>query len=157
MEQLKLPKEVVRKLRSVAEEAGVSLEDFLLEAVLSGADPPARAKTYVEAAAELLADAEEELKVGDLRQAGEKVWGSVALAVKAYAYWREGLRLSSHGELWRYKDVLARELGDWVRDAWMHATAMYVNFYEGWATREDVEKALVLAKKFVEAVKAVIK
>ncbi|MEL9991835.1 MAG: PaREP1 family protein [Thermoproteus sp.] len=157
MERLKLPGEVVRRLKSAAEEAGVSLEDFLLEVVLAGADPPTKARTYVEVAAELLADAEGELKDGDLRQAGEKVWGAAALAVKAYAYWREGVRLSSHGELWRYKDVLTRELGDWARDAWMHAAAIHVNFYEGWATREDVEKALSLVRQLVEAVKAVVK
>ena len=37
--------------------------------------------------------------------------------MKAYAYWREGKRLASHGELWRYVDVLTEELGGWVHDA----------------------------------------
>jgi len=42
------------------------------------------------------------------------VWSAVALAVKAYALWREGKRLSSHSELWGYKRKLKEELGGWV-------------------------------------------
>ena len=56
--------------------------------------------------------ARDELAKGDLRQAGEKAWRAVALALKSLAYRREGLRLSSHRELWEYVDKLVGETGD---------------------------------------------
>ncbi len=61
---------------------------------------------YVEVAEDFLRRAREELKGGDVRQATEKVWGAAALAVKAYAKWREGRRLVSHGELWEYRRII---------------------------------------------------
>ncbi|MGB9704934.1 MAG: PaREP1 family protein, partial [Pyrobaculum sp.] len=67
----------------------------------------------------------------------------------AYAYWRDGVRLASHGELWRYKDKIAAELGDWVHDAWAQANAMHINFYEGWATEISVELALHRVRQLV--------
>jgi hypothetical protein len=142
----------VRELKARAEEAGVSIEDYLLERLLADVDPPGKAKAYAEAALDLLRAAEEELRAGDLRQASEKIWGAAALAVKAYAYWRDGVRLASHGELWRYKDKIAAELGDWIRDAWNAANAMHINFYEGWATESDVRKAYEEVKNFVDRV-----
>ncbi len=47
---------------------------------------------------------------GDVQQAAEKLWGAAALAVKAYASWREGKRLASHRELWEYSKKLINEL-----------------------------------------------
>ncbi|MGC9170093.1 MAG: PaREP1 family protein [Thermoproteus sp.] len=152
MEYLALPVSVAERLRRKAVEEGISLEDYVLDRLLSDVDPPGRAIAYADAALELLKTAEEELGKGDLRQASEKIWGAAALAVKAYAYWREGVRLSSHGELWRYKDKIAAELGDWVHDAWAQANAMHINFYEGWATPESVRQAMNRVKKLVEEI-----
>ncbi|MGC9050230.1 PaREP1 family protein [Pyrobaculum sp.] len=152
METLVLPSRIVRELKARAEEAGVSIEDYLLERLLADVDPPGKAKAYAEAALELLKTAGEELGTGDFRQVSEKIWGAAALAVKAYAYWRDGVRLASHGELWRYKDKIAAELGDWIRDAWNAANAMHINFYEGWATESDVRKAYEEVKNFVDRI-----
>ncbi|NAZ34856.1 MAG: hypothetical protein GU356_11385 [Pyrobaculum sp.] len=113
-------------------------------------DPPERA--YAEAALELLREAEAELARGDLRQASERVWGAAAFAVKAFAYWRDGVRLASHGGLWRYAKKVAEELGEWVHDAWAHANAMHVNFYEGWASGGQVAAALNRVRRLVGAV-----
>ncbi len=93
------------------------------------------------------------MEKGDARQAAEKVWGATALAIKAYAAWREGRRLTSHRELWEFRKVLEKELGEWVYDAWMAANGMHTCFYEGWCSREDVEKAIERVKKLVEIVK----
>ena len=68
------------------------------------------------------------------------------------AYWRDGVRLASHGELWRYAKKVAEELGEWVHDAWAHANAMHVNTYEGWASGEQVAAALNRVRRLVEAV-----
>jgi len=40
-----------------------------------------------------------------------------------------------------------------VYDAWMAANGMHTCFYEGWCSREDVEKAIERVKKLVEIVK----
>ncbi|BEP17322.1 PaREP1 family protein [Pyrofollis japonicus] len=130
----------------------MGLEEYLVELVAQGLDPPERALEYIEAARELLEQACEELKRGDVRQAAEKAWGAAALAVKAYAAWREGKRLTSHGELWRYTLVLRKELGEWVSNAWAHATAMHVCFYEGWCSKEHVEDAIEEIEKLVKTI-----
>ncbi len=52
--------------------------------------------------------------------------GAAALAVKAYAPWREGRKLLGHGELWGYKRKLEEELGERVHGAWASATEMNV-------------------------------
>jgi len=96
--------------------------------------------------------AREELERGGVRQAAEKLWGAAALAVKAYAAWRDGKRLASNGELWEYTRRMMAELGGWVSDAWAQANAMHVCFYEGWCTREHVEQALERIKRLVENV-----
>ncbi|MGB9705710.1 MAG: PaREP1 family protein [Pyrobaculum sp.] len=152
VEAIYLPSALARRLRALAESEAVSLEDYLLEIALSNTDPPGRARAYAEVALDLLRAAGEELRAGDLRQASEKIWGAAALAVKAYAYWRDGARLASHGELWRYAKKIADELGNWVHDAWAQANSMHINFYEGWATAEQVAEALKRVEKLVKEI-----
>ena len=128
-----------------------------MELVTQNMDPPERAREYAEAARELLEQAREELRRGDVRQAAEKAWGAAALAVKAYASWREGRRLVSHGELWKYTLVLRKELGKWVSNAWNAGNSMHVCFYEGWCSKEHVEDAIEEIEKLVKAVEEKIK
>ena len=94
-----------------------------------------------------------ELKRGNVRQAAEKIWGAAALIVKAYAYWRDCRRLSGHGELWEYVEVIVNDLGDWIRDSWYAANAMHICFYEGWCKPSQVEAALKRVEKLVMEVK----
>ena len=141
---------VARRLREEAERLDLSLDEYILELVTQNLDPADRAREYVKASGELLAEARRELERGNIRQAAEKIWGAAALAVKAYALWKEGKRLISHRELWEYKSVVAGELGGWVLDAWAHANSMHMCFYEGWCTRGDVEEALARVGRLVE-------
>ena len=55
-------------------------------------------------------------------------------------------------DLWRYKSVVAEELGDWVRDVWYAANTMHRNFNENLADHRDIEKAL---EKVAEPVKII--
>ena len=103
-----------------------------------------------------LKSAREELARGDVRLAAEKVWGAAALAIKAYASWREGKRLTSHGEMWEFMRLMVGEIGSWIREVWMYATSMHVCFYEGWCGSEDVEESIERVRKLVEAVKRVV-
>jgi len=147
-----LPERVLERARREAERLGLSLDAYLVELLCQGLDPRDRAAEYVEAARELLRRARGELERGEARQAAEKVWGAAALAVKAYALWREGRRLASHRELWEYKSVVAGEVGGWVKESWFAASSMHTCFYEGWCDRGDVEAALRAVERLVEAV-----
>ena len=100
-----------------------------------------------------ISEAKRKLQEGDLRQASEKIWGAMALAVKAHALKKHGRRLTSHRELWEYKEKIVSELGEWFRVAWQLASNMHVNFYEGWARTEDVRLALKEAEKSVTEIK----
>ncbi|RLE94591.1 MAG: hypothetical protein DRJ55_02725 [Thermoprotei archaeon] len=142
-----------RRLKEEAERLNLRLDEYLLNLLTQNLDPRDRAKEYVEASEELLTEARKKLEKGNVRQATEKVWGSAALAVKAYASWKDGKRLTSHKELWEYKRKLEEELGEWVYDAWMAANGMHTCFYEDWCTEKDVEEALTRVKKLVEEIK----
>jgi hypothetical protein len=148
---------LARRVREEAERLGFSVDEYLVEVLSQGLDPKDRALEYIEAAKDLLREAREELEKKNVRQAAEKLWGAAALAVKAYAYWKEGKRLTSHGELWEYMRVMAKELGSWVRVAWMYANGMHTCFYEGWCAEEDVEDALKNIEKLVREVASLLK
>jgi len=148
---------LARRVREEAERLGVSVEEYLVEVLSQGLDPRDRAREYVEAAEDLLEEAREELGKGDVRQAAEKLWGSAALAVKAYAYWREGKHLASHGELWEYKRKLEDEVGEWISDAWYAASAMHTCFYGGWCAEKDISTALKRVERLVKEVASLVK
>ena len=148
---------LARRVREEAEKLGISVEEYLVELLSQDLDPKGRAVEYVEAAEGLLGEAREELGKGNERQAAEKLWGAAALAVKAYAYWRDGRRLTSHEELWEYKRRLEDELGEWVHDAWANAAEMHVCFYEGWCAEKDITVAYKRVEKLVREVSALIK
>ena len=156
MSQLILKGPIAKRLEEEARRHDMTPEEYLLELLTKDLDPQEKAKEYIKASKELLEEAKEELRKGNIRQAAEKVWGSAALAVKAYAYWKEGKRLSSHGELWEYKRKMEKEMGDWVGDAWGRATEMHVCFYEGWCNEEDVKKAIERVERLVNEVSRVI-
>jgi len=155
-EELLIRGRLARRIRDEAEKSGLSVEEYLVELLSRGIDPRDRAKEYLEAAEDLLEEAREELGKGNVRQAAEKLWGAAALAVKAYAYLREGKRLTSHGELWEYMRLMAREVGRWVREAWMYANGMRTCFYEGWCAREDVEDAIENIERLVKEVTSLV-
>jgi len=143
---------IIERAREKARRYGMELDEYLVELLTSDMDPRDRARDYILVARDLLEQAREELGKGDVRQAAEKLWGAAALAVKAYASWREGRRLTSHGELWEYSRRLKHELGEWVRDAWANASDMHTCFYEGWCSEEDVRDALKRIERLVREV-----
>ena len=136
----------------MAEKLGVTPMEYLVDVVTRDLDPVDKVREYIMIARDLLAQARIELEKGDLRQASEKIWGACALAIKAHALAKKGVRLESHRDLWLYKNEVAGELGDWVRSAFLKADSMHKNFYEGLATKEDVEDSLKEVEKLVSAI-----
>ncbi len=149
---ISLPKAIYEVLMEKARERGMSIEELIADTFIDDPDYKARAKKYIEGAKQLIEQAKIEVDKGDLRQASEKIWGACALAIKAYALFRDGKVLETHADLWVYKSRVALELGDWVRDVWAHANTMHKNFYEDLADKEDVEKALSMVEKLVESI-----
>ena len=125
--------------------------------LLRNADPLEGAEKYLRGASELLEQARRELERGNLRKASEKVWGACALAIKAHALAKRGVSVRSHAELWTYKEEVVKELGSWVRTAFLKADSMHKNFYESLATREDVEDALRDVERLVTTVAKTLK
>jgi uncharacterized protein (UPF0332 family) len=151
-EGFSLPRVVIEELRERARRAGSTVEEYVLDLLTRDEDPQEAWRSYLEGAVELLERAEAELRRGDLRQASEKIWGACALAIKAHALAKKGLRLESHADLWAYKNEVAEELGSWVRNAFKLADSMHKNCYENLATREDVEDVLGEVRRLVDAV-----
>jgi len=148
---------IARNIREKAAKLGVSVDEYIVELLTQTLDPKTKAIEYIEVAEELLKEALEELEKDNVRQAAEKLWGAGALAIKAYAYWKDGRRLSSHGELWEYKRGLEEEFGEWISDAWAQASTMHICFYEGWCARKDVENAYKRIEKLIKEVASKIK
>ncbi|MEB3846488.1 MAG: PaREP1 family protein [Desulfurococcales archaeon] len=148
---------LARRVREEAERQGLSVDEYLVEVLSQSLDPKDRALEYVEAAEDLLEEAREELGKGNVRQAAEKLWGAAALAVKAYAFWKEEKRLTSHGELWEWKRRLEDELGEWVSDAWYAANTMHICFYESWCKEKDIATAQKRVEKLVKEVASLVK
>jgi len=156
-ESLLIRGRLARRVIDEAKRLGFSVDEYLVEVLSQGLDPKNRAREYVEAAEELLGEAREELEKGNVRQAAEKLWGAAALAIKAFALWKEGRRLTSHGELGEWKRRLEGELGEWVHDSWMSAAGMHVCFYEGWCAERDVIAAMKRIEKLVNEATSLVK
>jgi len=154
---LLLPRIIIEELKRKADEAGISIDEYLFDIIVRDSDPNIAIEKYLKGAQQLIEQAEEEIKKENLRQASEKVWGACALAVKAHALARKGARLESYRDLWVYKNEIAKEIGDWVRIVFKLADSMHKNFYENLATREDVEDVLKEVKKLVKSITRSIK
>jgi len=86
--------------------------------------------TYVRLTAKYMDDAESLLKKKDAPQAGEKLWGAAAEAVKATAA-RRGKPLKTHADLWNF--VLSRDRENpklELRRLFVVANHLHSNFYE---------------------------
>ena len=148
---------LARRVREEAEKLGLTVDEYLVEVLTRALNPKDKALEYIEAAEGLIEEAVEELGKGNTRQAAEKLWGAAALAVKAYAYLKEGKRLTSHGELWEWKRRLEGELGEWVSDSWYAASAMHICFYEARCKESDVAAAKKRVERLVREVASLVR
>ncbi len=91
-----LPHRLAEKLRREALEKEMSLEEYVLELLTKNYNTEEKAIAYIETAELLIGNARKESKKDNIHRASEEAWAATLLAVKAYAYWREGRRLASH-------------------------------------------------------------
>jgi len=112
---------------------------------------------YIRQADQFLQQAEEELKKGDLRQAGEKYWGAAAQAVKAIAA-KEGWRHDGHAWLFEAVDKISTEAKDEsLKEKFCLAGMLHTNFYEGWLTEGEIKRCGLQTKKFVGKIERILK
>lgn len=152
MTEITLPSTILKILKEKASRYGVSIEEYFFDILLNDCNPGESAKEYIKGTKELINQAKEEIKKGNLRQASEKIQSSCALAIKAHALAKKGILLKSHKELWIYKDEVAKELGDWIRGVFRQADSMHKNFYENLATKKDVEDVLKEVERLVRVI-----
>ena len=72
-------------------------------------DPEDKLRIYIQLYRKYIEDAKKPIERGDYLQASEKIWGAVALIVKAAAMKYKNKRLASHRELWEFVSSLAEE------------------------------------------------
>ena len=97
--------------------------------------------------AKYMQDAETLLEKGDTVQAGEKLWGSVAEAVKATAA-RRGTSLRTHVDVWNFILRLNREHpGKEIFMLFTVADHLHSNFYEDELPPEAVAESLPKLKE----------
>ncbi len=116
----------------------------------------ATATRHMEISGMFLEQAQLEFSRGDLLQASEKAWGSVAHCVKSVARER-GWPNSSHGDVLKNARKLVR-LGsdpDGHGRMLVAMNALHVNFYEEHLESDDVERAIRDAKILVDEMTAV--
>jgi len=77
-----------------------------------------------------LENSQSAIVLGELEKAGEFLWGSMALAIKAVAAIK-GIELRSHGKLWDYAKEVSKDLReDSIFTAFRDANSLHSNFYE---------------------------
>ena len=97
-----------------------------------------RSDYYTTTSQAFLAQAEASLAEGDLLQASEKGWGAAAEMVKGLSETR-GWRHQSHGLLYQNIDLLSEQNNDPdLLALFGNASALHINYYEGWMTRAAV-------------------
>ena len=107
-------------------------------------------QAYREASRSLLAQAENELARGDVRQASEKGWGAAAQMVKSIAEQR-GWTHRSHAALYNAITRLVTETGDDdIRRLFDVAGNLHVNFYENWNNAENVAAGLADVQRLID-------
>lgn len=148
------------KLLSVAKNSGLGVEEIIIKLLSRELgvelDPLEEVELHLRLSEKLLAEAEELLRKGDYIQASEKAWGAAAHVVKALAA-KEGRKLESHSDLWRFVSELATKLGDKeLRYLWRTANALHQNFYEGWMPPEEVVYSIEDVKVFVEKLRKLL-
>lgn len=111
---------------------------------------------YISQGRTFLAQAREEFRQDDLRQASEKGWGAAAQMVKAAAVER-GWEHDRHGRLYEVTRRLAQETDDpELRLQFTAAGELHANFYEGFMDRYDVDLHLGVVERFVDRVEALL-
>ena len=108
-----------------------------------------RTDYHSETADEFLVKARAYLAEGDLLQASEKGWGAAAQMVEAVAEAR-GWSHQGHQQLYDAVDRLVAETGSReLRARFAAASALYINFYDGWLSAAAVGYDLDQVERFV--------
>lgn len=153
MEPIRIPKTILERLESEAWRRGLSVEEYIIELLYKDLSPRDKACGYFDAAKDYLDRAFDDIKKGNIRSAADKVWKAATIALRATAH-LNNVKINSYGDIWKYTEKLSKKYGDWFRNAWFSAVAMYVCSYEDWCDRGDVKVAHSEVSKMVAKLEA---
>jgi hypothetical protein len=145
-------------VNGLAEATGWDRNAILDELMNVAVDPSERVSRYKELCEEYFEEAKKLREKGDLRQAGEKLWGAVTALIKLYAaiknvfipHWGRGKIdnfIASNVEE-KYKELF-RSLFD-------NAEALHVNFYEGDLSEKAFEERWEKILKLLEEARKIV-
>ena len=111
---------------------------------------------HQEISSEFLLAAEDELRKGEILQAGEKAWGAVSHCVNSIAL-KKGWPIGSHKRLIEnVNQVLATDPAMAVdrRRLFRSVEALHANFYQAFLDEDSVREGINDAKDLIEALEA---
>ena len=115
-----------------------------------------RITPYREQSRKYLRQAYQELAVQDFCQASEKGWGAASQMVKAAAEVHDWEH-KAHWQLQQAIEWLAEEMDDKdVSDSFAFASALHINFYEGWLAATTIESYLSHVTRLIDKLEAVL-
>lgn len=129
-------------VEELAEASGWDASDMVDEMRSLAIDPSERAERYRDLFEKYYREAWEHKKRGDLRQAGEKIWGAVTALIKLYAA-NKGIPIIhwSIGKLDRFiESNVEKEYRKLFRDLLDKARILHEHFYEGNLSSEGFEE-----------------
>lgn len=98
--------------------------------VIENGDTLLSPREYALQSRHYLENSQSAIELGELEKAGEFLWGSMALAIKAVAAFK-GIELRSHRLLWDYAKEVSRDLREEsIFTAFRDANSLHSNFYE---------------------------
>lgn len=157
MTVLELPEEVFQVIAEGARRLGISVEEFVIDAIANLLDPPRRVELYLRLHEKLLKDAEELNSKGDLVQASEKYWGVVAALLNAVGE-REALPHYTHRDLKEIAIHLTEKMKDTEYTRLLSSVeTLHANYYHNFlrrisydAHREDALRLIERLKRYLE-------
>ncbi len=153
MEPIRIPKTILERLESEAWRKGLSVEEYIIELLYKDLSPKDKASGYFDTAKDYLERALDDIRKGNIRSAADKIWKATTIALRATAH-LNNYRINGYSDIWKYTEKLSKKYGDWFRNAWFSAVAMYVCSYENWCNSDNVKAAHSIVSKMVAKLEA---
>lgn len=145
---------IIRKIQEMSEEFSLDPNYYLLDKLfLQDLDPTSKARELLNTSKQILHEAEEKIKLGDLPNASYNIWSACTLALKAHAIYKS----KNPENLWEYKTELEKEIDPHVVDTgFTHAIAMLFNSTRGWAPKHEILNSLKKVEKLIQEISTII-
>ena len=143
---------VIKKIEELTELGSVDPNVYVLDnLIFRDLNAFDKASEYVNTAMEMLDEAKDGIEK-DLRKSSECIWCAVLLGLKAYALYKGDGNLASYEDICKYKEKVGSEFGEWVDDVFRHGLSMFINAYNSWLSKSDVEKSYKKVERLIRTI-----